>query len=262
MKLTLDITDWQAVAPGLSVPEEWENWSAISPAVIDGSNPLAKCSQLPMMTARRLHSGSRLAVDCGLSILRRNKVDAIVYTSRHGELERNYQILMNLAHTESVSPTNFAMSVHNSSVGNLTIVAKAPLVSSSVSAGIDSFQQGLFEVATLLHAGYNKVLLVDFDGKIPDFYLNVIDENTPTYPFAVALLLEQGKDLHCEKRSSQKTAPSLPQSLQFLHGWLNGEPCFTVTGDHCEWHWSRQYGANSTEQIDITEQIDSMEKIV
>ncbi|MCC8378468.1 beta-ketoacyl synthase chain length factor [Xenorhabdus sp. PB30.3] len=238
MKLTLDITDWQAVAPGLSVPEEWEKWSAISPAAIDGSHPLAKCSQLPMMTARRLNSGSRLAVDCGLSILRRNKVDAIVYTSRHGELERNYQILMNLAQTEPVSPTNFAMSVHNSSVGNLTIVAKAPLVSSSVSAGIDSFQQGLFEVATLHHAGYNKVLLVDFDGKIPDFYHNEIDENTPTFPFAVALLFEQGKNLHCEKHPSPETEPSLPQSLQFLHGWLNGKQLFTVAGDHCAWHWS------------------------
>ncbi|MDC9615696.1 beta-ketoacyl synthase chain length factor [Xenorhabdus khoisanae] len=244
MKLTLDITDWQAIAPGLSMDEEWKEWSAASPAVIDGSCPLAKCSQLPMMTARRLSSGSRLAVDCGLTILRRNQVDAIVYSSRHGELERNYQILQNLAQTESVSPTNFAMSVHNSSVGNLTIVAKAPLVSSSISAGIDSFQQGLFEALTLLHAGHRKILLVDFDGGIPGFYHNVIDANTPTYPFAVALLLEQGTGLCCTKQSSTRlsapeTEPNLPQSLQFLHGWLRGEQNFMVTGDRCQWNWNR-----------------------
>ncbi|OTA20148.1 hypothetical protein Xbed_01622 [Xenorhabdus beddingii] len=239
MKLTLDITDWQAIAPGLSMAEEWKTWSATSPAAIDASCPLAKCTQLPMMTARRLSSGSRLAVDCGLSILQRNQVDAIVYTSRHGELERNYQILQNLARTESVSPTHFAMSVHNSSVGNLTIVAKAPLVSSSVAAGIDSFQQGLFEALTLLHAGHRKVLLVDFDGEIPRFYHNVIHANTPTYPFAVALLLEQGTGLHYTKQLSSQTEPNLPQSLQFLHGWLRGESRFMVTGDHCQWSWSR-----------------------
>ncbi|AOM42206.1 beta-ketoacyl synthase chain length factor [Xenorhabdus hominickii] len=239
MKLTLDITDWQAIAPGLSTTEEWEKWSAASPATIDKSLPLAKCTQLPMMTARRLSSGSRLAVDCGLSILRRNQVDAIVYTSRHGELERNYQILQNLAQAESVSPTNFAMSVHNSSVGNLTIVAKAPLVSSSVSAGIDSFQQGLFEVSTLLHAGHSKVLLVDFDGMIPDFYHNAIGANTPTYPFSVALLLEQGSSLQCTRQPELETEPHLPQGLQFLYGWLRNEQGFTVSGDHCQWHWSR-----------------------
>ncbi|MBD2810058.1 beta-ketoacyl synthase chain length factor [Xenorhabdus sp. Vera] len=249
MKLTLDITDWQAIAPGLSMPEEWKKWSATSSATIDASRPLEKCAQLPMMTARRLSSGSRLAVDCGLSILRRNQVDAIVYTSRHGELERNYQILQNLAQTESVSPTIFAMSVHNSSVGNLTIVAKTPLVSSSVSAGIDSFQQGLFEVATLLHAGNRKVLLVDFDGELPRFYHDIIDSNTPTYPFAVSLLLEQGSHLSCKKRRkkqahseqpvSLETVPALPQSLQFLHGWLREEQNFIVSGDHCQWNWSR-----------------------
>ncbi|MDC9605372.1 beta-ketoacyl synthase chain length factor [Xenorhabdus griffiniae] len=239
MKLTLDITDWQAIAPGLSLTEDWLEWSATLPATIDKSRPLQKCAQLPMMTARRLSSGSRLGVDCGLSILRRNQVGAIVYTSRHGELERNYQILQNLAQKENVSPTNFAMSVHNSAVGNLTIVAKAPLVSSSVSAGIDSFQQGIFDALTLLHAGYRKVLLVDFEGEIPSFYHNVIDANTPAYPFAVALLLEQGSGLRCTKQSSAKTEPSLPQSLQFLHGWLRGEQNFTVAGDHCQWHWSR-----------------------
>ncbi|SFN44432.1 beta-ketoacyl synthase chain length factor [Xenorhabdus japonica] len=238
MKLTLDITDWQAIAPGLSLAEKWKEWSAKLPATIDKSQPLEKCAQLPMMTARRLSSGSRLAVDCGLSILRRNQVDAIVYTSRHGELERNYQILQNLAQKESVSPTNFAMSVHNSSVGNLTIVAKAPLVSSSVSAGIDSFLQGLFEASTLLHAGHRKVLLVDFDGEIPSFYHNVIDTNTPTYPFAVALLLESGTCLRCTKQSSSEAEPDLPQSLQFLHGWLRGKQNFTVSGDHCQWNWS------------------------
>lgn len=46
-----------------------------------------------MMTARRLSSGSKLAVDCGLAMLRRHDINAVLYTSRHGELERNYRIL-------------------------------------------------------------------------------------------------------------------------------------------------------------------------
>ncbi len=115
-----------------------------------------------MMTARRLSSGSKLAVECGLSMLQKHAIDAVLYTSRHGELERNYRILEALATNQAVSPTDFALSVHNSAVGNLTIAAKQPVVSSSLAAGKDTFQQGLCEVISLLQAGYQRVLMVDF----------------------------------------------------------------------------------------------------
>ncbi len=95
-------------------------------------------------------------------MLRKHAIDAVVYTSRHGKLERNYRILHALATDQAVSPTDFAMSVHNSAVGNLTIAARQPIVSSSLSAGLDTFQQGLCEVLCLLQAGYSRVLLVDY----------------------------------------------------------------------------------------------------
>lgn len=92
MKFTLTLIDWQARAPGLSDADEWQAWSRRSDA-IDPTAPLAKLTDLPMMTARRLNSGSRLAVDLGLMMLRKHRIDAVVYSSRHGELERNFRIL-------------------------------------------------------------------------------------------------------------------------------------------------------------------------
>lgn len=169
MKFALDIIDWQARAPGLSEATEWLHW-AQHPCGIDPNAPQAKLTALPMMTARRLNSGSKLAVECGLNMLRKHSIDAVLYTSRHGELERNYRILNALAEGQPVSPTDFAMSVHNSAVGNLTIAARQPAVTSSLSAGMDTFQQGLCEVICLLQAGYQRVLIVDFDGALPEFY--------------------------------------------------------------------------------------------
>ena len=96
MKFAFNIIDWQARAPGLSETEQWHEWSRLSHA-IDPTAPLAKLNELPMMTARRLSSGSKLAVDCGLAMLRRHDINAVLYTSRHGELERNYRILHALA---------------------------------------------------------------------------------------------------------------------------------------------------------------------
>ena len=199
MKFAFNIIDWQARAPGLSETEQWHEWSRLSHA-IDPTAPLAKLHELPMMTARRLSSGSKLAVDCGLAMLRRHDISAVLYTSRHGELERNYRILHALATEQALSPTDFALSVHNSAVGNLTIAAKKPIVSSSLSAGRDTFQQGLCEVIGLLQAGYQRVLMVDFDGFLPEFYHPQLPPDMPTWPFAVALVIESGDSWQCETR--------------------------------------------------------------
>lgn len=143
------------------------------------------------MTARRLSSGSKLAVECGLAMLRRHAIDAVLYTSRHGELERNYRILHALATEQPISPTDFALSVHNSAVGNLTIAAKKPIVSSSLSAGKDTFQQGLCEVMGLLQAGYQRVLMVDLDGFLPEFYHPQLPADMPTGHLPSRWLLNQ-----------------------------------------------------------------------
>ncbi|WP_130099210.1 beta-ketoacyl synthase chain length factor [Siccibacter turicensis] len=240
MKFALNIIDWQARAPGLSEPHEWQHW-AQSLLPVDPSAPLAKLKELPMMTARRLSSGSKLAVECGMALLRRHDIGAILFSSRHGELERNFTILDALAHERPLSPTDFAMSVHNAAVGNLTIVAQQPLVSSSLSAGIDTFQQGLLEALCLIQAGYTRVLYVDFDGVLPAFYHPFLPENMPTWPWAVALVIEAGDMLACETRTGEpRTEPSLPQSMQFLTHLLAGSTHFSLAGERMQWHWSRQ----------------------
>ncbi|WP_413736394.1 beta-ketoacyl synthase chain length factor [Sodalis sp. RH21] len=240
MKLALTILDWQAGAPGLSTPEHWRAWSGSPPAIIADA-ALPPCAQLPMMTARRLSAGSRLAVDHGLALLRRHQPDAVIFTSRHGELERNQRILDALARQHTLSPTDFTMSVHNAAVGSLTIAAQAPLVSASLSAGEDSFQQGLVEAQILLKSGYSRVLLVDFDNKIPAFYHPFLAPGTPDFPYAVALLLTAGETLCCRSDRARQEAPPrvLPQSLAFMHHWLSAETAFSITGERLCWRWSR-----------------------
>lgn len=243
MRLAYSLLDWQALAPGLQGHEAWQNWARQGTA-IDPAGEMAKPQFLPMMTARRLSGGSRAAVECGLALLARQRVDAIVFTSRHGELERNLRILTTLADQQMMSPTDFAMSVHNSAVGSLTIAAKAPLVSTSIAAGIDSFQQGLIEVSALHQAGYQQVLLVDFDGCVPDYYQHWLPEQGMNVPYAVALLLGKGEALHCSGRPepAQAHAPLWPQSLRFLQQWLAASPAFSLPGERLTWHWEREHG--------------------
>ena len=239
MKVCFDIVDWYAAAPGLSSEEEWMQWAS-APAKISPLQALKKPHHLPMMMARRLSTGSRLAVDAGLALLTQFPVDAVVSTSRHGELERSFRILQKLAYQESLSPTDFAMSVHNSVVGSLTIAARFPLTSTAITAGKDSFQQGLLEVFALLK-DYRRVMLIDYDGSIPEFYLSRLSAGTPDFPYAVALILTSGRTCSCETVSAapmECTHMTLPQSLQFLHGWLSGCARFPVAGENVRWMWT------------------------
>ncbi|KAA1049154.1 beta-ketoacyl synthase chain length factor [Pseudocitrobacter sp. 73] len=239
MKLAFNIIDWIARAPGLGEADQWLSW-AQSPYAIDPASPQAKLVELPMMTARRLSSGSKLAVECGLTLLRRHAIDAVIYTSRHGELERNYRILSALASEQTISPTDFAMSVHNAAVGNLTIAAKQAIVSSSLSAGRDTFLQGLCEVMCLLQAGHQRILMVDFDGTLPDFYRASLPAQMPTWAFATALVIEAGTQVQCNTEpGGTKEEPALPQSLQFLQNYLGRNAHFVLEGERLRWCWSR-----------------------
>lgn len=239
MKYSLTLIDWQARAPGLCDASDWLEWARTA-GEIDPAAPQGKLTALPMMTARRLSSGSKLAVECGLSMLHQHAIEAVLYTSRHGELERNYRILEALAKQQPVSPTDFALSVHNSAVGNLTIVAQQSIVSSSLSAGKDTFQQGLLEVVSLLQAGYKRVLLVDFDGAVPAFYHQDLPANTPTWAYAAAFVFEAGEQLCCSTLAGGEDAETgLPQSLTFLRHYVNQEREFTVGGEVAQWCWSR-----------------------
>lgn len=110
------------IAPGLLEDSEWDGW-ANSGERIDPSLPIKNTGLLPKMVARRLSLGSRSAIDVGLNLCNK-PLSALVFSSRHGELQRAEKILLSLNKNQTVSPTDFTMSVHNTAVGNYSIFCK------------------------------------------------------------------------------------------------------------------------------------------
>ena len=83
-------------------------------------------------------------------------------------------------------------------------------------------------------------MLVDFDGALPEFYHPALPHQMPTWPYALALVIESGKELQCETRSgSMGDEPSLPQSLVFLQRYLSEARQFVVPGERLLWQWTR-----------------------
>lgn len=195
---------------------------------------LPKINRIPMLTARRLTWGNRMAIESALTLLEKERPQALLFSSRHSELEHNYRILKALADDTDVSPTDFTMSVHNSAIGTLAIQAKLPLPASASAAGADTFASLLMEAYALLSTDYQSVLCVDFDGAIPEFYLPHINAGSPAYPHACALLLKRGDDLHIKLESIAepdftKDEPTA-QSLAFYRALKQGQQSFTLKG--------------------------------
>lgn len=238
MAHSLNVLNWCALAPGMGIHQDWVVWAQDPELRTSWLGDLPKSSHIPMMSARRMSTGSRLAVAAGLSLLEETTADMAIFTSRHGELERTYKILQCLHSQQNISPTDFAMSVHNTASGWLTIAGNIAMPVASLAAGVDSFQQGIIEAMGMLASGAERVLLVDFDGIMPDFYHS---QTSPIgLPYALALLLTAGDDLQCERISSIDSYESgLPQGLSFLRNWLSKKASFVVPGQPNNWQWSQ-----------------------
>lgn len=235
MNFSFSVENWFALSSGLSSITDWQLWSQNLSHNWD--LPLPKLSKLPMMQARRMSVPSRLAVEVGLKLIENQNIDFAIFTSRHGELERTCRILSSLNQNTEISPTDFALSVHNTAAGLFTIITKQTIPITSLSAQKDSFQQGLLETLSMLYQGYDRVLLIDFDGSIPNIYQTQITPLFPTY--AVGYILTKGNQFNCQ--SSAKTSISYqvnyPQSLAFLHAYLNKQQQFTIEGNAQDWQW-------------------------
>lgn len=236
MEFSVDILDIEGRAFGLS---ELKDFAAVSTGdlIPDPDAQNIKASQVPMMTARRLSQGSRHAVDIGLILSRRNDIDGVVYSSMSGEIVHNLNVLISSAKGEACSPTDFSMSVHNSAVGNFTILSKSKIPSSSVSSGRDSFFMALLEAYLMLESNeMKKIIVVDFDVNIPDFFKNFLPADFPCYPYAAGVVVGKGTGVHFkgEHITSSDEKSGCPASISFLTHYAAGSS-FRHEGELFSW---------------------------
>ncbi|MBP8040256.1 MAG: beta-ketoacyl synthase chain length factor, partial [Aeromonadaceae bacterium] len=188
MAVSFSLLDIQALAPGLDSGERWQQWS--EDLLWPETASLPATPLIPAMTARRMSQSARLAVQLGLQLIAQWQPRHLLCVSRHGELARTFTLLQKLIQQQPLSPTDFSMSVHNTVAGLTTIVGQQPLPASSLAAGVDSFHAGLVEACATLQAVSGPVLLLYFEGSLPEFYRPWVAECEP--PHAVAVVLAPG----------------------------------------------------------------------
>ena len=239
MSYTFSLDLVAATAQTLGCADAAARASFLATGQVDASWSAPKSTRIPMLMARRLTIGERMALDCALSLLS-DKTQALVYASHHSELERNHRILSALAVQRDVSPTDFTLSVNNSAPGNLTILTKRPLTVSAISASHASFGAALTEAYLMLQDQYEEVLVIDCDGAVPEFYHAHLASGEFTLPFASAWLLRRGSGLEVSSTTTNASdgVVDLPASLTAWRALSQGasECDLTVPGQHLQLH--------------------------
>ncbi|WP_066017327.1 beta-ketoacyl synthase chain length factor [Endozoicomonas atrinae] len=232
-----DIVRWDACSGSVRTMSQWLD-SDKGPGNTEPDKAFSDSPEYLYLTPRqrrRLSTVSKLALDVAVGCMDGQHQAPAVFASRYGEVGRMAGLLEDICSGEDASPTDFSLSVHNTSSGLLSIQTGNQKPSTAISAGHDSLGAGLIEAVSQLGAGLPEVLLVVFEDQMPDVYrcFGSRDE----YPIAAAFLLKSGGSYRLSVRGgqmidSQVRAPfSTFSQLRQLIGGVSGKRSTVITGE-------------------------------
>ena len=240
--LRFSILNWSAWTPGRETRAAWCSWAGVDH---DGE-PTTPAPALPMMLRRRLSPfGQRLVgaiSDCAIGL----PPARYVLSTRHGELARALTVLDAIEADSMPSPTDFSMAIHHALLGLLSIHTGNRLGHTALSAGQDSFANGLLEAATCIAERPDEpVILVHGDDKLPSDYAAFREPDDAALPMVVALALgapgaAPGRDVALELAPAGAEAePAACMAADFLRFFLSNEPHARASGRRTQWIWRR-----------------------
>ncbi len=265
MSVSFVIESWAACAPGLDTSARWAHWAA-EPWLPEGE-PQAPLAAVPPMLRRRFAPLGRLAAQAafdlreaasahsaaatGVADADAATVDAVptVFASRYGETTRCLDLLVAQVRGEPLSPTAFALSVHNAMGAMIAIVREDRCNSSAIAAGRMTAAAGVTEAVALLDDGAPAVDLIVYDAPLPGDYATFQDEPPVHFAWAWrlrrphagerALRLDWQADDAVRDDGVPDHAAALPASLQAMWFALSDAPALEQRAGAQRCRWSR-----------------------
>ena len=235
MRVDFSISSWAAWAPGLTSPEAWRAW-ALAPAVAPIGVEVPPLSEVPPMVRRRVEKLGRPAFQVASWCQGEARGFPLIFASRHGDSGRGADLLTSLAKHEPLSPTSFALSVHNAIGAQYSIIRGDTANVTAISNGRFTVEAAVLEAVALLGDGNAEVMIVVYDASPPAIYAGMYDE--PAADFAFAWRVTKGSAFSLSPHPDPLPLGErelLPHGLEVLRFFL-GADSELVAG---EWKWSR-----------------------
>lgn len=168
----------------------WSAWTLDSSTSVDMNDKrtLPDVSWVPANMRRRLSSFTKMAL---FAAYNHESLSETIFATRHGDLAKTLQQLHNLVQDEPLSPTQFALSVHNAVSGQYAIATGNQCASTTLSAGINTFDMALLAAFARLTAQpqLSHVLLVVTDETVPEIYQGYGVDAEPSAALALRISL-------------------------------------------------------------------------
>lgn len=235
---------WRAVSPYHQTHEDWQKWIALG----QKSTGLVACevdlSFLSAIKRRRLSSVARLMFAAAWPLLAEHIHCPLVFVSHDGEVNRSFALWQSFLQHEELSPTSFALSVHNAIAGQWSLMRADMSENVALSAKCNGLEIGITEAYGLLQEGAEQVLVVVVDEPIKHEY-EVIAERAP-FPLALALVITRGDQtsLNYLADAAQSTLTQGQQDISYYTStiaWivqqLTGQTSRNQVDAHGVWQW-------------------------
>lgn len=230
--ITMNIEKWIALSPGLSSDLDWKNWSKADKKWPEELTPVAANLIKPMLR-RRMSSLSKLALQSALQISQDQKIDYIIFSSRHGELTRTVKLIKEIMAGEEASPIAFSQSVHNTASGLFTILTNRAVPVTSISATEGPFTSAFVEAYGYLQDNpTHQVLLVDFDEPLSAPYQYQEEQGYSIYQgYALSMILSAGESFSLSwKPSANEGQVDFPLTFELIDFLLKDEKQAHISG--------------------------------
>jgi hypothetical protein len=161
-----DINIWiQGLNDSVSLTA-WANGESVLPVDYE----LPKPQYYPKAQLRRLSPFSKVALHTldMPSALSDNL--PLIFSSQHGDLAKTVQLIKDAALGDELSPTQFTLSVHNATTGLFGIATHNSAPTTTISAGHNTFVEGLIEASMQCTQEKTAVIYSYCDFDVPEEY--------------------------------------------------------------------------------------------
>lgn len=242
--LHFSVLNWSAWSEERDTRAAWRLWATGGVNVADDDAAPA----LPMLLRRRLSPmGQRVVGAIGACAAGLPPARYILAT-RHGELSRALATLDGVRVDGLPSPTDFSMSIHHALLGVMSIQSGNRLGHTALSAGRDSFMNGLLEAAACIAEKPGEpVILIYADQALPLDYHQFREADDLALPLVVAFALGSPgatatPDISIDYTPMPAAAaaePTASPAEAFLAFVLSGASEVRAIGERSQWVWRR-----------------------
>lgn len=213
MFFRFNIVAWQACSGRMSEQNEWENWAKQPEIYAQLPDTPPNLAFLSPMQRRRLSTSARLMCQASWDLANQFPDSPLVYASRDGEMNRSFDLWLELLKNQTVSPTSFGLSVHNALAGQFSILRGQMRESTALAVAEDGLEMALLEAYTYLQEGEPSVLVVWADEPLLAQY-DLPNVQRAPFAYALAMVVTAGNQFEIKLLESQESQES-QKSQQF-----------------------------------------------